>query len=255
MQQINETNTLQAPTYHSTVPAPTAASTQRTGLPPANYAPGFHHLRAYDRDGLSHLNFSINQWSSAYSSPQARHYHNVAARRTNLAMIEEQALMTTLVNQMIFPSFNLSATEPFESATPDIPILESSPLLASITQVSSAPTATAATTTPTQQPLPAPALFSAPEPLSPLEDPDLVGPAAAAVARERRLYISHELRLQRQRDEAEAQALREESKRWDFLLSQMTDWKDREQTWKAFSKKMHGRNKSSTRSVLFRFWK
>ncbi|CAF9921305.1 MAG: hypothetical protein GOMPHAMPRED_002287 [Gomphillus americanus] len=181
-------------------------------------------------------------------------------------MIEEQALMTTLANQMISPpafSFHTEPTTTTKTTTTASNTINTPSL--------PAPTATTATTITTQQQSPISQSLSTPprpllsppqqstnnpEPHSPLEDPDLVGPVAAAAARERRLYMAHELHLQRQRDEAEAQALREDSRRWDFLLAQMTDWKDREQSWKTFERKMQSRNtRSSARKVLFRFWK
>ena len=62
--------------------------------------------------------------------------------------------------------------------------------------------------------------------LSPHEDPDLVGIAAAALARERRLYI--------ERCENEAESLKQENMAWDFMLNQMADWKERERSWDRF---------------------
>jgi hypothetical protein len=64
------------------------------------------------------------------------------------------------------------------------------------------------------------------QPASPDEDPDLVGTEAAKAARERRLY------LQKCREEREA--LRQESMSWDFMISQMADWKERERSWQKF---------------------
>ena len=63
-------------------------------------------------------------------------------------------------------------------------------------------------------------------PLSPHEDPDLVGLEAATLARERRLYM--------ERCENGTEALRQESLTWDFMLSQMADWKERERSWDKF---------------------
>ncbi len=63
----------------------------------------------------------------------------------------------------------------------------------------------------------------------PLEDPDLVGPEAAARARVQRLYMQ---------TCKEEEALRLESKTWDFMLSQMGDWKEREKSWEKFRKEV-----------------
>ena len=63
-------------------------------------------------------------------------------------------------------------------------------------------------------------------PVSPFEDPDLVGVEAANAARERRLYM---IRCMDDRE-----ALRQENKSWDFMLSQMADRKERERSWEKF---------------------
>ena len=64
----------------------------------------------------------------------------------------------------------------------------------------------------------------------PHEDPALVGPHAAQQARERRLYL--------EKHESEQLALRQESKSWDFMLSQMADWKERERSWEKFRREV-----------------
>lgn len=72
------------------------------------------------------------------------------------------------------------------------------------------------------------------QPASPQEDPDLVGTEAAEAARERRLYL--------QKCWEEREALRQESMSWDFMISQMADWKERERSWQKFRAEV-GRNK------------
>ena len=67
-------------------------------------------------------------------------------------------------------------------------------------------------------------------PQSPLEDPDLVGPEAAARARERRIYMA--------RCNNDAEALKQENKSWDFMLAQMGDWKEREKSWEQFRREV-----------------
>jgi hypothetical protein len=71
------------------------------------------------------------------------------------------------------------------------------------------------------------------EPVLPLEDPDLVGVAAATAARERRIYMTKCL--------AEQESLRQESNSWDFITIQMTDWEERGRTWNGFKKNAHGK--------------
>lgn len=66
------------------------------------------------------------------------------------------------------------------------------------------------------------------EPVSPFEDPDLVGVEAANAAKERRLCMMRRI------DDHEA--LQQESKSWDFMLSQMADWKERERSWEKFQR-------------------
>ncbi|MCJ1268339.1 hypothetical protein MMC22_008227 [Lobaria immixta] len=63
---------------------------------------------------------------------------------------------------------------------------------------------------------------------SPLEDPALVGPEAAAHATARRLLLERS---------AEDEALmKEEQKGWDFMVTQMADWRERERSWEGFRK-------------------
>ena len=65
---------------------------------------------------------------------------------------------------------------------------------------------------------------------SPLEDPELVGPEAAADARARRIYMT--------KCSNESEALRQENKTWDFFLAQMSDWNERERSWEQFRKEV-----------------
>jgi hypothetical protein len=82
---------------------------------------------------------------------------------------------------------------------------------------------------------PARARLSTPaeEPFSPLEDPTLVGEVAAARAKSSRLYRENAMR-----DPLEA--LRNENKKWDFMLAQMKDWDEREQSWNNFRRDLNG---------------
>jgi hypothetical protein len=69
--------------------------------------------------------------------------------------------------------------------------------------------------------------------LSPLEDPHLVGEVAAARAKASRIYMAKELAAAR-KIQAEDMMLRQEIRTWDFMIAQMTDWEERERSWKNF---------------------
>ena len=66
-------------------------------------------------------------------------------------------------------------------------------------------------------------------PLSPLEDPELVGVEAAEQARQRRLYLEACMVDQKE-------ALRSEGKGWDFMVTQMMDWERNERNWDRFQR-------------------
>jgi len=59
------------------------------------------------------------------------------------------------------------------------------------------------------------------------EDPYLVGEEAARIAKEERL-----------RRENGWGVLEREDKRWDWLLAQMSDWEERDRSWKKFRKEV-----------------
>jgi hypothetical protein len=64
------------------------------------------------------------------------------------------------------------------------------------------------------------------------EDPYLIGEEAAEQNRQERL-----------KRENGWNALELEDKRWDWLLSQMNDWEDRDQSWRKFRKGIERENK------------
>lgn len=68
------------------------------------------------------------------------------------------------------------------------------------------------------------------ERIRPLEDPELVGEEAAKEARLARLAREG------------TEALIQEDKRWDWMLSQMKDWEEREKSWKYFRKEVEKGN-------------
>ena len=67
----------------------------------------------------------------------------------------------------------------------------------------------------------------------PLEDPDLVGHLAAQQARDRRLYL--------EKHASEQAAMNSESLTWDFMLSQMADWSERQRSWEGFRRDVERR--------------
>jgi hypothetical protein len=93
---------------------------------------------------------------------------------------------------------------------------------------------------------PAPVAIVIEEPHNPMEDPALVGETAAARAKEQRLYRENCMRDSRE-------ALKYESKSWDFMLAQMVDWDEREQSWNRFRTEVAGgRRKMLARRIGFR---
>ncbi|KAH8594038.1 hypothetical protein B0O99DRAFT_625810 [Bisporella sp. PMI_857] len=66
-----------------------------------------------------------------------------------------------------------------------------------------------------------------------LEDPWLVGEVAARSAREERL-----------RREEGWGVLEREDRRWDWLLAQMSDWEERDKSWKRFRQRVEGVKRS-----------
>ena len=182
-----------------------------TGLPPPTYAPGFHRAPSGSIGSLSHMDFNISEWSAARSGPRARHYQNVANRRTSQARLEEKTRLTALASSMTFPSLRPGGID-----TEGL-----NPINGTIVEE------------PEAQPLP------------PLEDPDLVGVEAATAARERRLYMT------KCRDE---EALKQESKSWDFMMSQMADWEAREKSWERFQRDVRKTPRLGTR-IFRRFLK
>ena len=83
----------------------------------------------------------------------------------------------------------------------------------------------------------------APEPMSPHEDPELVGPEAAAIARDRRLYMAS---VKKGFTDAEMDIMRaHEAKTWDHLIAQMSEWEERDRNWNIYKKGL-GRERRRT---------
>ncbi|KAF9734398.1 hypothetical protein PMIN06_009953 [Paraphaeosphaeria minitans] len=76
--------------------------------------------------------------------------------------------------------------------------------------------------------------------LSPLEDPHLVGAEAADRARRSRVY--------REMCAREDELRGHESRSWDFMVGQMSDWDKRRNSWNSFTSNIPSRGKRGTRS-------
>lgn len=198
----------EAPTYtsrHASNPAPTPRSLlpplspnqQPGGLPAAEYAAGFENLR---HNGsmldLGRHSFAAPNWSSTRTSHNSRQYEAVARRRANTA--SQTANTTAMLN-------SLSASPPSTTnASPN----------ASSTNVNAYPVT----------------VGSSSDPVSPLEDPYLVGEEAARRARAQRVYREMCLRGE--------EVARHESRSWEFMIVQMGDWEERGQSWKNYRKRV-----------------
>lgn len=190
-----------APSYVSDTPTYTSQrrSTDRVpgppqprGLPSARYAPGFHSPALGSLADIELQNYNITNWSSITSSHASRQYQNVARRRAS------QAVSTAALLQ------SLSAVPPSQSSSSAAASSSVSPTSSSVALNNAADST----------------------PVSPFEDPSLVGEEAAQRARAQRLY--------REKCRRGEEALRHESKAWDFMLAQMADWEERQRSWGQF---------------------
>lgn len=66
-----------------------------------------------------------------------------------------------------------------------------------------------------------------------LEDPRLVGEEAAEKNRQERL-----------KRENGYEVLEMENRRWDWLLAQMSDWEERDKSWRKFRQELQGGNRA-----------
>ncbi|KAI9732527.1 MAG: hypothetical protein M1834_003862 [Cirrosporium novae-zelandiae] len=156
------------------------------GLPSPTFAPGFRCRNG--KFGSMENMYNVSSWSNAtMSNPQARQYRNVAHRRVARATFQEDTtkIPATALSGSLSPLVNASTT-----------------------------------TDPTHL-----NQKTEEEPLSPHEDPDLVGEVAAARAKSQRLYMQNW---------NQEEMLRQEGHTWDFFLTQMADWEERDKSWKKF---------------------
>ncbi|KAF2423772.1 hypothetical protein EJ08DRAFT_700889 [Tothia fuscella] len=205
-----------APSYSSEVPAYTPrapvqqhARPEQQGLPNRRYAPGFQPRPEGSIADVRNHNYNISNWSQVRSGHAAKTYENVARRR---AEREDPvaAVLGGAGRRRSDPEDPLAAVLTWAQ----LPAGVTPP--ASYIHVGSKP---------------APAAIIAP--LIPREDPELVGEMAAQRAKEQRLY------REKCKNDPKA-ALSYESKGWDFMLAQMKDWEEREQSWSNFRNDIAG---------------
>ncbi|KAF1987398.1 hypothetical protein K402DRAFT_47579 [Aulographum hederae CBS 113979] len=257
------------PTYDSTFPGssliPPSDTVQSPGLPPQAYALGFQARPNSSINDVESHSYNINRWSNN-SSSNNRQFRSVALRRASRAGQPSSSSLFDSLNAVPSSSraenssranlsLSLSRTTTLSPSSPTggLP----SPINASM--ASALPNRSSSSSPPGSAPLPTidsssssshPSQSTASSssspttterPHNPLEDPILVGEAAAARAREERLY----------RENCRDEALRNEGKAWDFLLAQMMDWEERERSWGRFREGLlnNGRGPLGARSA------
>ncbi|KAJ9635926.1 hypothetical protein H2199_008280 [Coniosporium tulheliwenetii] len=193
-----------APSYVSEAPTYTSRRTSIPLVPSATYGasslvecssitergPGLPPMK-----DIENHNYNISHWSSIHTSQQHRQYQNVARRRASKADANSILLSMTSSGVLAGPSqaSSSSTTAPPREGSPPREQAEIQAVEIDIT------------------------------PVSPMEDPYLVGENAARKARASRIY--REMCLKGD------MAIRHEGKTWDFMLAQMADWEERERSW------------------------
>lgn len=238
----------EAPTYTSRrpsipfVPTPTPSSTTTSsplapssspprGLPSPRYAPGFQS-RAYGSiSDIDSHNYNISHWSSINSSHASRQYHAVARRRASQAASTAALLnsLTAVPPLLASPSITNSSANTSPSS--------------SFSTLNNSGSLSAGSNTNDNNSSPSYPADVSTTPLSPLEDPYLVGEEAAGRARAQRIYREMCLRGE--------EAVRYEGKAWEFMLAQMADWEERERSWRRFREQV-GRTKLLGRRIGLR---
>ncbi|ORY05830.1 hypothetical protein BCR34DRAFT_604416 [Clohesyomyces aquaticus] len=170
---------------------------QARGLPAVPYAPGFQSRAPGWISDIDLHSFNVGSWSSTRTSHASRQYHAVARRRASQA-----ANTTAILN-------SLSAVPP--------------PTVAASSSAAATPSPSASSTALNNYPV---QMTNGSEPANPLEDPYLVGEVAANRARSQRVYREMCLRGE--------ETARHESRSWEFMFAQMSDWDERAQSWSNF---------------------
>ncbi|KAK7539754.1 uncharacterized protein J3D65DRAFT_619704 [Phyllosticta citribraziliensis] len=237
------------------------------GLPaPRSFAPGFESRSAHF---IEPNPSSINHWSSIHSSHARQQYQNVARRRASRAVSMQSAQRTVALFEQhggsnsnnsdalrtpsppalamsspsaeaLRPTSPMVATAPPSSSSTSPPPPSLSPPVPTTTTTAASSIPAVASTSPPPAPsngttattTSSPPSSAAP---SPLEDPSLVGEAAARRARQQRLY------REACRRHEHAERMQAEGRAWDFLFAQMTDWEDRERSWGHFRHEVDAR--------------
>jgi hypothetical protein len=200
-----------APSYRSEAPPYTPPSQPLThtvsaperlpaGIPNRRYAPGFTPRSHGSVGDVSNHNYNVASWSSVRTSGAARQYENVAKRR-----VERGNSVPSLPGTISSPAVPYPVSE--NAGNPDA-FSDSGPDQHGAVSCGQTPPAVPE------------------QPLSPLEDPALVGEAAAKAAKASRLY--------REKCKRGDEVLRAENRSWDFMLGQMADWEERERSWNKF---------------------
>ncbi|KAF2275603.1 uncharacterized protein EI97DRAFT_65261 [Westerdykella ornata] len=194
----------ETPTYTSRRPShdvstptsllpPRSANQQTRGLPPARYAPGFQSRAPGSVSEVNMRNLPVNAWSTT-SPNNSRQYEAVARRRASQAA-SSRANANPAVASISQNGAGNARPSSRHGGSPN----------ASSSSLNTYPLAAA----------------SSPAPPNPLEDPYLVGEEAARRARAQRIYREMCLR--------EEEATRMETRSWEFMFLQMTDWEERVQ--------------------------
>ncbi|KAK5202044.1 hypothetical protein LTR16_000563 [Cryomyces antarcticus] len=248
----------EAPTYHSTAPSrnhslslsnsnnniSSSGSSHATllprsnsvpsGLPSPRYAPGWEPRAHGALSDVEAHNYNVSHWSSVHSSHASRQYQNVASRRALQAAADPAAILNSIAENVRTAPVRSSASTTTASASAAVTSTPSSSPSDTRSRNNSA-SSTASTSSSSTVPI-----EPATPPFSPLEDPYLVGQAAADAARSQRTYREFCARG--------AEEEKKESTQWDFMLSQMADWDERERSWRKFRTEV-GRTKILGRRI------
>lgn len=207
---------------------PSPPPPDRRLAPSTAYAPGFTSRApnaAPDAEALQN-NYNIGAWSSVTSSHARRQYERVAMRRASRAAGVDRT--SALLESMRLGGDGEQPPSPVEcssrAGTP--PPGPPAAVVRSDTHEVVGAGEDAGRSLLGERGVAADAATAAP--VLPHEDPALVGEAAAARARQQRLYREACLRHD------DSVRLVQESKTWDFMLSQMADWEERERSWGRF---------------------
>lgn len=178
------------------------------GLPAVQFAPGFGPRSRPNLSSPERHSYNMNEWSNTSTAHSNRQIDAVARRRASRAVlsISSANVIASLAVDPVPTSSSTTCTPAIVSAPsgPKPPSADSPPSTAS----------------------------NVPAMLPPLEDPELVGEAAASQARQQRIY--------REICAGDDEAIRHEGKTWDFMLSQMSDWEDRERSWNGYQGRFVG---------------